>query len=856
MKLPDLVTYDDNGDIIPLSQRFNSEVNDVRYSDGDTIEDLVAKYGAKPQNDYGRENNIVTPKQTTPTNRVSDSVQTLKEVRYVQSGMRDIIDQGVLEQGIGVYNPVTLDNMRQWGADYIAEAGSIDNAMVKLTGAMENAKYSDVARLISAANQVYAELANTPESFNLDDYAKFLDAYIAMRSQWGRAGKAMQLVNDFPLGRRVYWENTIKRINAKNREAMRKGLNPIFNRNYKEIELPESLLKEIEQARTYEEVQAAQYSITKYIGENSPLSVGDALRNWRFFSMLANPVTHARNMLGNLTMLGARSVKDLTAAGLENVAVRLGLMAQSERTHAAALIKPEVKAASKQLWAEYGDSVQSGGHEGFQQQVDEARKKSPFRIVDRLMRFSGNALESEDRLFLYATFTDAASQFMTARGIDPANMTAAEKAECVQYATQQAQEATYRDASKFADMLNAIAKNGTGYRLAAESNMPFKKTPINIAKRGVNYSPYGLAKGLYQIAQNAVAKSRGESPRVKASVIVDQLAQGLTGTGVLVLGMLLSRLGILKLSAGSGDKDEAFERDLGHQDYSLEIGDVSIKIESLAPMTFPLFMGASLEQAMFEQGERAEELSIVDAIASIADPLMEMSFMSSVNGVLETYSESKLGGVAENMAQQFLGQYFPTIGAKTNAGGIVTNLIDPYRRTTKAEQAAKNNLGGTGWDYWKRSIINTIPLAKMTLEPYVTLTGEYDVKDSFGDYVLANLNAFAFPTNVQIIDTNPTNQEIARIVSTTGATNFIPRNPTKYFTIGGEQYNLTASEYTQYSKDHNELVYAALTAAISSPAYQTATDDDRVRMLEQAYTKAHDSARDKWKAIFAEKNSK
>ncbi len=67
IKLADPVTYDDNGDVIPLSQRFNRENSDIRYQDrGDwfvdvdlfdddnSVENLVARAFATHHEDIGQ----------------------------------------------------------------------------------------------------------------------------------------------------------------------------------------------------------------------------------------------------------------------------------------------------------------------------------------------------------------------------------------------------------------------------------------------------------------------------------------------------------------------------------------------------------------------------------------------------------------------------------------------------------------------------------------------------------------------------------------------------------------------------------------------------------------------------------
>lgn len=829
---------------------------DIMHSRGMTMDDYIARYGQKPQNAFGQANDIRTAERVDDdkgrTYRVSDAAQTLKQVPTIRQNVRDAIDDGIIGQADGlfdrrglVYEPVTLDRMREMGSDYIAEHGGLDQSMKDLTRDMPDARSSELTKYMSAANQVFTEIGSQGV-FDPQAYYEFVASYVEMRSNWGRVGRAMQLVNDSPLGRQVYWERVVQRMNEKNREATDKGLNRLFYRGgYQDIVIPQALYANLAAAQTQEEINAAQYAITEYIGMHSPLTVSEALRNWRYFSMLANPVTHMRNILGNVAMQGGVIAKDAIASGLENIAVRAGWMDANDRTHSVVFAQdPATRQYIEDLYQENAAAIQSGGRDGFKQQISDAKPKALLRWLSQLMSFNTNMLEREDALFLHMTFNKAAAQYMKARGIDANNITRQQRADIVQYATQQAQEATYRDASKLADALNQFAKSGWMQQLVVESVMPFKKTPINIAKRGLSYSPLGLARSLVHLAQNVISTSRGGDLRVSATKLCDELAQGITGTMLSALGFLLSRLGILKLSAGNGDKDKTFASDIGHQSYSLEIGDVSIKIEQLAPLTFPLFMGAALEHAAFGEEDGLTVSDMADAALSIADPLMDMSFMSSLNSTLETYDSSGVMGVFKNMLTSYAGQYLPTIGSKVNS------FVNRTRRTTKGSQASPIGAGG---DYTLRSYASKVPgLNQAVLEPYVKTTGEYDTKD-FGKYLLSFMNNFVSPVNVQIMDTTPVNTELERLVQATGQSDFVPQNPKKYLTIGNSRYNMTAKEYTEYSKEHNETVYASLSAAIGSSAYANATDDQRVQMLEKAYNRAHKSIMDKYKIVFNQK---
>ena len=75
--------------------------------------------------------------------------------------------------------------------------------------------------------------------------------------------------------------------------------------------------------------------------------------------------------------------------------------------------------------------------------------------------------------------------------------------------------------------------------------MPFKQTPVNIMKRGVEYSPIGVIKGVVELVKS---RKNGETEQA-----IDALSAGLTGTGLMVFAMFLAHLGILR---GKRDDDD------------------------------------------------------------------------------------------------------------------------------------------------------------------------------------------------------------------------------------------------------------------------------------------------------------
>ena len=66
------------------------------------------------------------------------------------------------------------------------------------------------------------------------------------------------------------------------------------------------------------------------------------------------------------------------------------------------------------------------------------------------------------------------------------------------YALKQAEYATFHEDSKIADVISKFSRINMGTKVLTEGLVPFKKTPINIIRSGVEYSPLGALKSIAQ----------------------------------------------------------------------------------------------------------------------------------------------------------------------------------------------------------------------------------------------------------------------------------------------------------------------------------------------------------------------
>ena len=223
---------------------------------------------------------------------------------------------------------------------------------------------------------------------------------------------------------------------------------------------------------------------------------------------------------------------------------------------------------------------------------------------------------------------------------------------------------------------------GTGNNAAAkaanvlvEGVLPFKRTPANILARAVEYSPVGLAKGLtYDLA-------KVKSGEMEAWQAIDDISAGLTGTAIVGLGMLLASRELVTGGESDDDDEKALDNLEGKQNYALNIGNKSYTIDWLAPAAAPLFAGAFLYESLTADGYSPDDVfKVASALASILNPLLELSMLDGISSALKSYESGAQQAVDIGISAltSYLGQYIPTLV------GQIARSVDSIQRSTYA----------------------------------------------------------------------------------------------------------------------------------------------------------------------------
>lgn len=807
-------------DVVPFSSGNTDEIinkfgsgaaADVEYSNRNVDYDmplvkLAAKYGAIPKG-YKPLVDVTVPRKTSDNMNVRQFTRTVLESGIPNEEMSDDIKKAILDEALS-YEPISDKASMDYAIRVIKHDG-LDRAE-KLWAAAANGRNFPSKNDIAIGEQLLKMYA---DQGNSQMVLKMTTEMASVGTQAGQVVQAFSMLKKLaqfngPTGASatlVFVQKEVDRLNDEYEKRF-KG-----KKNIPHLEINKTFADEYLNATTEEEREAALGRIYQDLGNQVPSTIQDKLTQWRMLAMLGNPRTHIRNILGNAVFMPAIKMKNVIAQGIETAH-------GGEKTKSLTATRAQIDFAKSDFQA-VKDSVTGGVQKAdVRGKILENRKVFKTEVLNKLSAANSNALETEDRIFLEKHYVAALSQYMNANHIDPANIDQKTLNRARVYAINEAQKATYRDASAVASYLNQ-AKNIKGLGLFVEGVLPFKKTPINILKRGIEYSPVGLIKSL----------SAGSMELKKGNITfnqwADDTAAGLSGTAIMALGMFLFAQGVLR-GGLDDDDDKDLEKLEGKQNYAIELFGKSYTVDWATPVSMPLFVGAEmmkqLEQDHFSLGDA------LSAMELITEPMFNLSMLDGLNSTIEavSYSEHKLTALGAEVVASFLGQFVPTIA------GQFARTVDDTRRinyTDKNSELPKDAL------YFIEKTQNKIPVWSMQNDPYVDQWGREDTTDNILRRAFEN---FISPGYLNDIEKNPLNDEIRRLNKETGE-NVNPKKVAKYFGQKEDRVDLTSREYHDYQQAVGTASYNILSNMIDEDWYQKLSSGEQVELFSNVYKYAN-----------------
>lgn len=795
----------------------------IGSSSGNTAADIkamVERYGAIKRGEAPARD-VKIPKRTSDNTKVRQFVRTAAESSQVPDSFLDGITDDVMND-VYSYVPASNEAAMKQAVNTVESVG--------LNGAIEQWNAVVNGHHVPGKNDVaLGEYLLTLAGKN-DDPAlasKMITELSVVATNAGQTVQAMSMLKRMtPEGRLMALQKVADQINRQNPKS--------------NIKIPESIIDRVQKVnpRDTEAVDGIMRDGLVSIAEQVPSTWLDKWNAWRYLAMLGNPRTHVRNVAGNAAFTPVIYVKNILAGAIEEAVDAVSKAVGGKgitRTKTAFSGLPFLKRRKyldfvRQDYQKMKEVLSAGGARNPADVIRDNQTvftSALMKPIEAARKGNFKAMEAEDAVFKRLHYERALMQYLSANKIDLSKLDADTLNRGRNYAVREAQKATFTDASALASALNRLSRKHKSAQFIVEGLLPFKKTPINILKRGVEYSPAGLFDA---VTRKAYQLKKGD---ITTADFIDSLSAGLTGTSIMALGMWLASMGVLTGGLGD-DEEDRFSTLQGQQEYAINIGDTSFTIDWASPSALPLLVGAEI----FKLGQESKDGDIplskaLEALTNLSEPMVNMSMLQGINDAIENvkFSENPLVDFALNAGAGYLSQGVPTLL------GQIARTSDDRRRRNYVEQGE----AFPSLQYAAQRSKSKIPGALQTQQPYVDAWGREEPTGNIGERAFSN---FLSPGYVGEQQTSDMEEELKRLYKETGDSGVLPSAASKSVTYDGERYSLSAEEYTEYQRTMGKTAYTLLTDLTDSAPYQSMSDEQKVDAVSTAYAYAGDLAKE------------
>ena len=660
-----------------------------------------------------------------------------------------------------------------------------------------------------------------------------LDGLVFLGKNTGQALQAVRILNKLsPEGRLYVAAKAVDRIN---REVKSR-----YGDKAPDISVDEGLyadycdaLKSGDEAK----IKSTWEAVEQNIADQIPASWADKLNAWRYLAMLGNLRTHGRNLVGNAGFMPVRMIKNAIGTGIEGA---VDALSKDGIARTKAVLNPASGADRALLhvaWADFSnarEAILSGGkYDDDLSGINDRRTIFKIKLFEGARKGNTKLLDVEDAVFSQPAYAESLASWLKANGITAAEYTSesfdvGKKAAAMEYAIKEAQKATYRDINFFSEFVTSmrVKTKSEVFNKAANAVisgvLPFRKTPANILVRAAEYSPLGLAKtigydGFYKLRKGEIA----------AAEFIDNLSEGLTGTALVGLGVLLAKMGLLTGGNDDDDKQSAFDKLRGKQAYSVVVGDMSFTMDWLAPENMPIFIGVEIFNRVTDESEGGFDLlKTLGAIYSLTNPMLDMSMLQGVNDLLTglDYGDGDpLSTVIVTAVGSLASQFVPTIF------GQIERVFTPTRQTTYIDR--ESSLPSNTQRYIG-NLLNKIPGVDYNQMPYVDAWGRTEETGGVAERMVNNL---INPAYVKKSGETWVDDELQRLYDL-GETGVFPQKAAQDTKINGEY--LSADEYVTYAQERGSVSLEGVQELIRSSAYKNMSDADKAAAIKNVYAYA------------------
>lgn len=641
-------------------------------------------------------------------------------------------------------------------------------------------------------------------------------------------------------------------------------------------------------------IKAAYDMIGERLGKEYPTSFMDKLLEGRKIAMLFNVRTNVRNFGANVPTLGMRWAADRVEALGQNVAHLInpnfkvtqavtGSGIQGRKLATEAFNSPRVQALldgtsgkyeipdlknnlikNKQMYkgTRVGKFIDKWVGTKITKAASFLDRKTPLKnnidltgglipafnekafgkkgvqsSLETIRNATYKMLDLGDSPFVKENFVERLGSYINAQGIKNLDDI---PDEAIEIAWDEAMKATYKDESWAVKMLSGIKSGGIEKvpvvgRPISQAAIPFLQAPGNIAARMVDYSPIRGSKGVADIISGARANDLQKVTRG-----IEEASKGLTGTGMVLLGMKLRESGILT-GTFSKDKDKkAFEKQNGFKEFALHIGDKYFTYDWAQPFAQSLITGTLLEDAIEKSDEyNSDLLAYIDEKAgtnfngSAASKAMGVAGEAAKASLNSWFNASPLQGLQELLSGNYNDRDDIASSIKSTlvdnfAGAFVSSAVNAVAKSIDPVQRNTTDKTNSTATFVNQQIAKIPGLSKTLPAKYDTWGREMKYADS---KAMATASRFVIPGDYSYDRSDKVDKEIGGLYEKTQDAAVFPQ--VAPYKVGDKTLN--NKEVSEYQKNMGERSRKLVEAFMESDSYKKMDDKDKVEEIKKLY---------------------
>lgn len=665
------------------------------------------------------------------------------------------------------------------------------------------------------------------------DYDSMVEVAKKMREIGTIAGQTVQAFNIMermtPEGMVKYAQSELseaydKMVKNKSKEWIDKYRKD-FDLKPDEVKFIMDTMQEVQNMEDGYDKRVKLAEIQKLMTDKLPPEKGAKIRSWMRISMLFNPKTQVRNVAGNALIMPVNSFGDLFSSYADKLIAKKTGVRTTGTTNVKAMLKG-IKKGAYEATNDYKKGINTKDMEGNRFEISDGKSFSEKNLMGRTLNRTESLLnyvmDVGDRVFSEAAFENSLQNQLVL------NNTTEITQEMIDIAHQEALSRTWNDNNNYTRFVLGVRKglnklNVNGYGLG-DILIPFAKTPANLTKAIVDYSPAGLVNTINKGINLKRSLTNGQYTATMQHEFVQSLGKATAGTMLYILGIALAKAGITS-GDSDDDKDTAnfLKNTLGINSYSIKIGGKSFTYDWAQPLAAPLSITANVVNSKSSDSKALLE-GIVGSLDSAGSILLEQSFLQSINDVLND-NDGVVSGII-NEILELPARAVPTFSKQ------IADLVDGTQRTSfeygKPIQSAVN------------SIKAKIPFVSKTLNPAVDTMGREIQKYGGKNNIF---NVFLNPANVSTENISESAEEIYRLYKETGETDVMPRVAPYYINQKGEKIMMTGKDRVEYQKISGEIIEDNIKKLINNASYSSMSDSDKANVVKDIVNYSYNIAK-------------